>query len=534
MRKHLLLALSLLGLFDALYLLWVYTSPSRPIVCLGGGCDAVRASSYAHLFGVPLPAFGVANYLVLALLILAADLVSAPLARSIRAVLAAISGGGFLYSIYLTSLEKWVIHAWCTWCVISAITVTCIFLLSLAELRRPPAPAEPPAALANVRRNYVLCVVALLVGVPAFLVLSRHGDMLLAKQVSSKALAEHLVRPDNHMAGNLNAPLTVVEFGDFECPGCALSEQAAQQVRAKYGDRLRFVFREFPLRKMHPQAEKAAEAAECAADQGKFWEAVEKLYDGQTDLSVAALKHYAGELGLDQGRFNQCLDTSETASRIKQDVADGHALGVEGTPTFFIGSTMEFRPLDFATFSQLVEEALTGLGSSSPSATPPAQASRPSAATPAGAKAPSAGSESLFSPNPAGFLAGPQTSIGACSEAEAAKKQPAMIGTAEARQLFEAAPKPLFVDVRPATDYARGRIPGALNMPAENFAQGLDRLPKDRTIVLYESGQAAGDICAVSRAAGRALLDRGFSFSRVKVYQDGLAAWESAGQPIQK
>lgn len=71
-------------------------------------------------------------------------------------------------------------------------------------------------------------------------------------------------------------------------------------------------------------------------------------------------------------------------------------------------------------------------------------------------------------------------------------------------------------------------------MPAENFAQGLDRLPKDRTIVLYESGQAAGDICAVSRAAGRALLDRGFSFSRVKVYQDGLAAWESAGQPIQK
>lgn len=218
MRKHLLLALSLLGLFDALYLLWVYTSPSRPIVCLGGGCDAVRASSYAHLFGVPLPAFGVANYLVLALLILAADLVSAPLARSIRAVLAAISGGGFLYSIYLTSLEKWVIHAWCTWCVISAITVTCIFLLSLAELRRPPAPAEPPAALANVRRNYVLCVVALLVGVPAFLVLSRHGDMLLAKQVSSKALAEHLVRPDNHMAGNLNAPLTVVDSETSSAP----------------------------------------------------------------------------------------------------------------------------------------------------------------------------------------------------------------------------------------------------------------------------------------------------------------------------
>jgi rhodanese-related sulfurtransferase len=126
-----------------------------------------------------------------------------------------------------------------------------------------------------------------------------------------------------------------------------------------------------------------------------------------------------------------------------------------------------------------------------------------------------------------------QTSIGACSEDEAKKKQPALIGTAEVRQLLEATPKPLFVDVRPAKDYAGGRMPGAMNMPVEDFAQDWSKLPKDKTIVLYESGHSSGDICAAGRAAGRALLEHGFSFEKVKVYQDGLAGWEKAGQPIQ-
>ena len=91
MRKTLLPALSLLGLFDSLYLLWVYTSPSRPIVCLGSGCDAVRASSYAHLFGLPLPAFGVASYALLGLLIFAEVLVSPRLGRAIQYAVAGIS-----------------------------------------------------------------------------------------------------------------------------------------------------------------------------------------------------------------------------------------------------------------------------------------------------------------------------------------------------------------------------------------------------------------------------------------------------------
>jgi protein-disulfide isomerase/rhodanese-related sulfurtransferase len=548
MRKPLSLALSLLGLFDALYLLWVYTSPSRPMVCLGSGCDAVRASPYAHLFGLPLPAFGVVNYAALALLILAEDLVSAGLGRAIQYALAGITGGGFLFSLYLFSLQAFVIHAFCAWCEVSALVVTAIFVLSLFELRHPLASTEPSAAITRVRTNFVVCVVALVVGVPAFILLSRHGALPAASdapsQASERALAEHLLPKDSIQAVVGRAPLTIVEFGDFECPACGLSEDAARQIRAQYGDRIRFVFRQFPLTRIHPQAEKAAEASECAAEQGKFWESVEKLYARQADLSVDALKRYAAELGLNQSRFDQCLDSGETAERVKQDLADGHALGVNGTPTYFIGRKMIFRPLDFATFSMLVDQELTnlaptttGAARSSPSA--PTRPSSPSpkpsslATTKATAPEASAGSAGLFGSSPEASLTASPTSLGACSEAEANKKQPIMIGTAEFRRLLEATPKPLVVDVRPAKEYATGRIPGAINMPAENFAQEWSKLPQDKPIVLYESGQSSGDICAASRAAGRALLEQGFSSQNVKVYQDGLAGWEKADQPIQ-
>jgi protein-disulfide isomerase/rhodanese-related sulfurtransferase/uncharacterized membrane protein len=546
MRKYLLLAFSLLGLFDSLYLLWVYTSPSRPIVCLGTGCDAVRASSYARPFGVPMPIFGVAAYLVLGLLILAENLSSQRLGRTLQYAVICISGGGFLFSLYLTALEKFVIHAWCAWCVTSAIVVTCIFVLSLFDLPRPLAPPDPAEAKARVRTHLVLCALAVVLGTPAFILLAKHGELPDAPENSPQALAKHLVRPDSHMNGNPNAAVTVVEFGDFECPACGISEEAARQIRAQYGDRIRFVFRQFPLTKIHPMAEKAAEASECIAEQGKFWEGVEKLYSRQTDLGVDALKRYAGELGLDQNRFNQCLDSGQMASRVKHDLADGHALKVEGTPTYFIGRETHFGPLDFDTFAHLVNQELATLGPAGAGASTSSQTAttQPSAATskspsspPQGGMGtePSAGSGDLFGSSPAaGFLGGAQSSLGGCSEAEATKKQPTLIGTTEARQLLEAAPKPLVVDVRPPKEYAAGRIPGAINMPADNFVQDMSKLPKDKTIVLYEGGQSSGgDICAASRAAGRALLEHGFVFEKVKVYQEGLAGWRKAGQPVQ-
>ncbi len=358
MRKALSLLLSLIGLFDSFYLLWVYTSPLRPLACLGTGCDVVRASPYARLMGLPTPFYGVVAYAVLALLLLAEPFVPPPIANRFGQAVKAISGAGFLFSLYLTRLEAFVLHAWCVWCVVSTLAMTLIFALALFA-RRGPSPSiegEPPMAQ-GLSRVVVLCV-AVLIGIPAFYALSRRKELPAVGPPSAQTLRERLVRPDSHATGNPQAELTVVEFGDFECPACGQEEQVAEEIRARYGDRVRFVFRQYPLIHSHERSQKAAEAAECAAEQGKFWEAVSKLYTWQNDLGEDALKRYAAQLGLDTGRFNQCLDGRSMAGRVKRDLEDGVALGVRVTPTFFIGQTMYkgYMPLD--QFSQTLDREL--------------------------------------------------------------------------------------------------------------------------------------------------------------------------------
>src|SRR6516225_12051367 len=166
MRKVLLLILSLAGLFDALYLWWVYSSPTHPIVCLDTGCDLVRASRYAHLWGLPLPIYGVAMYLALAAAILAQGWITSPsMARLAQWKVTLISAGGFAFSLYLTALEAFVIHAYCTWCVGSAVIITLIFALSLVDLRREPATesAGAPTGRLKVLRKEKEMVAALVI-----------------------------------------------------------------------------------------------------------------------------------------------------------------------------------------------------------------------------------------------------------------------------------------------------------------------------------------------------------------------------------
>jgi len=548
MRKLLLLGVALLGLFDSLYLLWSYTSPSRPMVCVGTGCDAVRASAYSHVMGMPMPIFGVLGYTVLAILMISEALLPADSARVARYLVAALSGFGFLVSLYLEYLQAFVIHAYCAWCVTSGVAMTVLAVLSLYDLAHPALPAEPAARLVQARQHFALCVAGLLVGVPAFYGLMGHGHLPPPPQTSSDTLAERLVRPNSHVTGNSQAAVTVVEFGDFECSNCAVAESAARNVRNQYGNRIRFVFRQFPLTRIHPFAERAAQASECAADQGKFWEAVDKIYAHQADLSDDGLKRDAAELGLDQTQFNQCLASGAAAARVQQDMADGKALGIDGTPTFFIGQKRIVGALPEAEFAQAIDQELASHGlsanasvaaipASAPVATGPAAPAKTlskSAASKAGTgpASPAAASSvgtGLLGTSPGGFFAGFQGAGAACSEADAAKKQPTLIGTPEVRQLLAGNPPPVFVDVRAPKDYAEGKIPGALNVPAGEVDRRWDSLPDNRVIILYESGRSSGDVCAASRAAGRALLEHGVPFERVKVYQDGLAGWEKAG-----
>lgn len=135
--------------------------------------------------------------------------------------------------------------------------------------------------------------------------------------------------------GPESAPITIIEFSDFQCPFCGKAKTTVDDVVNLYGDRVRLVFRHFPL-PFHESAPKAAEAAACAQDQDKFWEYHDKLFANQQALKVEDLKKYAADLGLNSARFNECLDSGKKADLIKKDMNAGEAAGVSGTPTFFI------------------------------------------------------------------------------------------------------------------------------------------------------------------------------------------------------
>ena len=144
------------------------------------------------------------------------------------------------------------------------------------------------------------------------------------------------VGPQDHAQGKPDAPVTLVEYGDYECPHCGRAYPIVKAVQEQLGDRLRFVFRNFPLAEAHPHATAAAEAAEAAAQQGKFWEMHDALFEHQDALSNAHLLKYAERLRIDADKLQASLRKGEAAARVQADFTSGVRSGVNGTPTFFI------------------------------------------------------------------------------------------------------------------------------------------------------------------------------------------------------
>jgi protein-disulfide isomerase len=140
----------------------------------------------------------------------------------------------------------------------------------------------------------------------------------------------------DHVQGSADAPATLVEYGDYECPYCGAAYPIVKEVQAAMGDRLRFVFRNFPISTSHPHAEQAAEAAEAAAVQGSFWEMHDLIYEHQARLEDQDLRGYAEGLGLDVERFDRELAGHVHAARVHEDFISGVRSGVNGTPTFYV------------------------------------------------------------------------------------------------------------------------------------------------------------------------------------------------------
>ncbi len=164
------------------------------------------------------------------------------------------------------------------------------------------------------------------------------------------------VDPDHdHVRGPADAPLTLVEYGDFECPFCARSTGVAGELRERFGDELRYVFRHLPLVDVHPHAELAARAAVAAQDQGRFWEMHDLLFAHQDELEYEDVAGYAADLGMDVEAFLRDLDADATAARVRADVASAEASGARGTPTFFVGDRRHTGPHDTESLARALE-----------------------------------------------------------------------------------------------------------------------------------------------------------------------------------
>ncbi|MDX6744223.1 Na+/H+ antiporter NhaA [Actinocorallia sp. A-T 12471] len=165
------------------------------------------------------------------------------------------------------------------------------------------------------------------------------------------------VDPDvDFIRGPVDAPLTLVEYGDFECPFCAKATGAAREMRERFGDELRYVFRNLPLSDVHPQAELAARAAIAAGNQDRFWDMHDTLFAHQDELEFEDIAGYAGELGLDVERFLRDLEADATDARVRADLASAEASGARGTPTFFIGDRRHTGPYDAQTLALELEK----------------------------------------------------------------------------------------------------------------------------------------------------------------------------------
>jgi protein-disulfide isomerase len=160
----------------------------------------------------------------------------------------------------------------------------------------------------------------------------------------------------DHLRGPIEAPVTVVEYGDFECPYCGQAEPVVRELLGDFGD-VRYVWRHLPLSDVHPRAQLAAEAAEAAADQGAFWEMHDLLLAHQDALSPGDLVGYAGQLSLDVERFSEDLRRHTGASRVAEDVDSADLSGVSGTPTFFVNGRRHYGAYDIATLSAAVRVA---------------------------------------------------------------------------------------------------------------------------------------------------------------------------------
>lgn len=204
-----------------------------------------------------------------------------------------------------------------------------------------------------------------LAGLVIFLWINRGGDEQQPQQIQPTAQPSGPIEvsvDDDPFLGDADAPVTIIEFSDFQCPFCGkFFIESEKQIIQNYVNtgKAKFVYRDFPL-SFHPEATPAAEAAECANEQGKFWEFHDNLFENQASLSTALYQDLAEKYNLDIGKFEQCIGTRKYQSEVQADFDYGSSIGVSGTPTIFINGNVIVGAQPYQVFEQAIEAELQG------------------------------------------------------------------------------------------------------------------------------------------------------------------------------
>lgn len=164
---------------------------------------------------------------------------------------------------------------------------------------------------------------------------------------------------DDPSVGPRDAKVVIVEFSDFQCPFCGQSAPVIKEILKDYGDKILFVYRDFPVEDLHPQSVLAAMAGECAHEQGKFWEMHDRIFANQANITSANLKTYAIQIGLNSLQFGSCLDSQKYLAEIEEDLQDGFKAGVRATPTFLINGVKVEGALPFNTLEKIILSELS-------------------------------------------------------------------------------------------------------------------------------------------------------------------------------
>ena len=372
-------ALALLGVGIAAYLLYakvrIKFDATFASACAFSGklnCDLVQTSPYSELFGVPIALLAIPTYVMMAFLAFYAALTRDRDAREIaHGALFGLGAATTLYAVYLAYLSAFVIKAFCLFCISMYVVQLAVAILAYfaAEGRLAGLLKRMLDAALVFPRPMPHAVVAFSLALAAA-TLAFHYSKQVVMERSLRTVAqaetpkpqtssvegrasgpaegpvEVPVGPNDYVTGPASAPVTVVVFSDFQCPYCRILASEMKKLRAKYQGQARFVFKHFPMNeecnpgmstdKPHREACRAAKVAHCAHVQGKFVEMHDRLFEGQDELSDAFYDKVAAELGLDKGRFTQCLSDPKTDQKVRDDVMLGRRLGLNSTPTIFV------------------------------------------------------------------------------------------------------------------------------------------------------------------------------------------------------